>query len=458
MYKNFSYKNYPEIIKLKGLNGFGTKENNSNSSIIHTVTAGETGSITSGSIYSYNNFNVIAKDITVNKADGTGVQTSLDSKNHTFSIDFYNKFDVNMTDKGHGIVANAPNATIDIDGNGTGSLSVIADENAVSLSRRDDYKNSNGNVIRHVENNKINIHDVVDVYIESKGEDEGGALDRGHAIYAHNDGGEIAIDASNDITVKAIAGKNAVKTDNDAKVNLTAGNNITVTGTVQGNFDINAQKGTLKVTTTGDNKQYGLYAQSDKAYLQSGESEREPQLNVVNVKELNVNSAGMALYAHGAHLNVNAETVNLTSGDGGIYVDAYPNGGDKGPGITVKEGAGSVTMNVTKALNITAAGNGVSLASNNPDKKINILGTADITINADGNGVYTRYNNSPAKDNAINITGSTVKVTSTGKDEGETKDTKGHAVFANGSAINILANERIELTAEMSGKNAIYAN
>lgn len=34
---NFSYKNYPEIIKLKGLNGFGTKENNSNSSI----TAGE---------------------------------------------------------------------------------------------------------------------------------------------------------------------------------------------------------------------------------------------------------------------------------------------------------------------------------------------------------------------------------------------------------------------------------
>ena len=34
---NFSYKNYPEIIKLKGLNSFGTKENNFNSSI----TAGE---------------------------------------------------------------------------------------------------------------------------------------------------------------------------------------------------------------------------------------------------------------------------------------------------------------------------------------------------------------------------------------------------------------------------------
>lgn len=39
---NFSYKNYSEIMKLKGLNGFGTKENTNNSSIIHTVNAGET--------------------------------------------------------------------------------------------------------------------------------------------------------------------------------------------------------------------------------------------------------------------------------------------------------------------------------------------------------------------------------------------------------------------------------
>ena len=398
----------------------------------------------SNGISVYGDMEVTADNITIDGSKTSAIYTEFPSNKDTtashLTINVGESLEV--TGDGHGINSGTSNAGSSIAINGeNANISVIVGENAV--------------VTRGGKDGSIEITGKNVTLVSNNTGEQGDA--KGHGIYAQGEDSSIVVNASEKLTVTAVAGKNAVKTSSNGKVELNSDKDIIVTGTVQGNFDIDAANGSLTVTATGDKNQYGLYAQSDKAYVQ--ENEVEPQYNEVNVKNLLVYSAGMAINVQGAHLTVNAETVDLKStAGGGIYVNAYPNGGDRGPGITVEECAGSVTMNVTEALTIDVNGNGVSLASSNPDKKVNIKGTADIDITAGGNGVYTRGNNSLAKDNAINITGKQVKVTSTGTKD-SIGDDEGHAVYANGSSINISATDRIELKAsELEDRNAIYAN
>ena len=413
-----------------GIQGYG--DVTAQEIVIDTYTTGIDGTKNDG------NLNVSADKITITNKQDNGIQLN-GGIGTNINVKDFNSLTVSA--KGHGI-SNNGNGEINLVGNTGSIIDITAAENAVYTRIGD-----GGKILVSAK----------DVSIESNGV---GGTDKGHAIYAKGANSEVVVNATNDLELTTVAGKNAVKTNSNANVYLSAGKDITVTGTIQGNFDVDAKNGTLKVTTTGDNTNYGLHAQSDAEYLKEcyrDKVELSPQENIVSVKDLNVESAGMALYAEGANLVVNAENVTLTSKlDGGIYVDAYSNGG----GITVEAGAGRVNMNVTDSLTINAAGYGVSLGSTGPSKNVNIIGgTVDIT--AGETGVYTRGSNIMAEGyspNAINITGSKVTVTSIGDAKVNNKYYKGHAVYANGASINILATDEVKLTAaQVDGKNAIYA-
>ena len=395
------------------------------------------------SIATYGNnakMSVEADSITLNTESGTAVLVTRDTEDNSTGNNQLTvtatKGDliINGTGEAHGVAVANNGGSLTLKAAGT--VSVKASENAVYARNEDASINVEATVVE-IESTSNGVQN------DSKG----------HAIYADSKGSNVSISTTQSLTIKAVEGKSAVATKSNGIVDLaTTGEKIDVTGTVQGNFNITAENGTLTITTTG--KDAGLYAQSDEKYLQANKV--EAQQNEVKVKNLVVNSGSMSVRAQGANLTVNAETVNLNSADGGIYVGAYKNTG----GVEVSEGAGSVTMNVSESLSVDAAGNGVSLASTGPSKNINLECDGVVTINAGGNGVYTRGSNIDAVNiihsNEINISGSQVTISSTNTDE-PTEAGKGHAVFASGSTINISATEKIELNA-VEGKKAIYAN
>ena len=346
-----------------------------------TVNVGATGSIKTGSISSYNNFTITAKDITVSKADGTGVQTALDSKGYTFDINFHNQFNVNITDKGHGIVANAPYATIDIDGNRTGSLSVIADENAVSLSRRDDYINDKEEFVHHVQNNKIDIHDVVDVYIESKGEDEGGGLDRGHAIYAHNDYGEISIDASGYLEVTSVEGKKAVWANGSGSI-ITLNSSDTI---INGDVRAEATANIATINLYGDEISLNPYTDVRAAGIENNENGYKSVLNIGNdkTKKINISGAsvaGVVARLNGATVNIEGSELNITDSARGLwaqnnsYNGSYNYEYDKNNSATINVSEKTKTIiNLSKDTGI-----GIGAYSNGT---VNVAGDLYVTAN-----------------------------------------------------------------------------
>ena len=290
-----------------------------------------TTSISSGAIQSYGDFAITAgTDIIVNVNSGTAVHTAIDSPgSQTMSFDFNGSFNITANGEAHGIVANANGSTIDIDGNGTGSLKVVAGENALSTSRREAY---NGTKIKQ---NKISIHDVVDVYIESQGEDEASNdTDRGHAIYAHNPNSSVEINASNDVTIKAIAGKDAVliKGGEDqvknSKVSISAGNKVAITGQVENwqkstveisgknvsmystDANINSIGGTVTVNAAED---INLTSEEDGIFTCAA----NVKLNATNIR-VDANDWGMSITDSGNDVDLNAENITVIGDKGGV--------------------------------------------------------------------------------------------------------------------------------------------
>ena len=352
------------------------------SGIGHGGTVTSTDSITSGVISSYSNLTITAgTDIAVTVGTGTAIQTAIDSKSaHTLGIDF--KGDLNITANGdaHGIVANANGSKIDIDGNGTGSVKIVAAENALSTSRRDTYNGTK------IEKNEINIHDVKNVYIESAGVTEDKA-DRGHAIYAHNENSKIVIDAAEDVTVKAADGQYAVYANGKgAAIDVNAVEDLEITGDVLNvageinlsgastkingnvisnayngvttikssndtiiNGDINAKKSTVAIESTGNTyingsviagyevgdgetvidiggKTISIDGQSSfgvtawSAYY-ADNAKVVVNLGDANTEKISITNAqyGLMPYGNGAEVKINAAELNITNTDYGIW-------------------------------------------------------------------------------------------------------------------------------------------
>ena len=450
------------------------------SGIGHGGTVTSTDSITSGVISSYSNLTITAgTDIAVTVGTGTAIQTAIDSKSaHTLGIDF--KGDLNITANGdaHGIVANANGSKIDIDGNGTGSVKIVAAENALSTSRRDTYNGTK------IEKNEINIHDVKNVYIESAGVTEDEA-DRGHAIYAHNENSKIVIDAAEDVTVKAADGQYAVYANGKgAAIDVNAVEDLEITGDVLAT----ASKNTIDLaggnaTINGDvlAKGYGgtINVNSDEDTKING-----------TVKITNGGGGGDTINVGGKYITIDAGTDYGVSVRGGYYGFSKETAANIGTAdtekVTIKGSYGLISqyehsdINVYgKELNIEATERGIYTGNNsdcyNPTAEVNVYSEHTKITMAEGKNALVAFSDSTLNihgglevkaEDAILVRGqSTVNVNKDGK--GVVK-IDGNINFNNqGSSVHTSANNNVSInmtTADsyLNGKiyvsNTLYEN
>lgn len=450
------------------------------SGIGHGGTVTSTDSITSGVISSYSNLTITAgTDIAVTVGTGTAIQTAIDSKSaHTLGIDF--KGDLNITANGdaHGIVANANGSKIDIDGNGTGSVKIVATENALSTSRGDAYNGTK------IEKNEINIHDVKNVYIESAGVTEDEA-NRGHAIYAHNENSKIVIDAAEDVTVKAADGQYAVYANGKgAAIDVNAVEDLEITGDVLAT----ASKNTIDLaggnaTINGDvlAKGYGgtINVNSDEDTKING-----------TVKITNGGGGGDTINVGGKYITIDAGTDYGVSVRGSYYGFSKETAANIGTAdtekVTIKGSYGLISqyehsdINVYgKELNIEATERGIYTGNNsdcyNPTAEVNVYSEHTKITMAEGKNALVAFSDSTLNihgglevkaEDAILVRGqSTVNVNKDGK--GVVK-IDGNINFNNqGSSVHTSANNNVSInmtTADsyLNGKiyvsNTLYKN
>ncbi|MBQ9763341.1 MAG: autotransporter domain-containing protein [Phascolarctobacterium sp.] len=327
-----------------GIQGYGSVT--ANKIVIDTHCTGIDGTKNDGDL------NVSAKEIQITTEKYNGIQLN-GGISTDINITGFDKLEVytGTYNEGHGI-SNNGTGEINIIGNANSIIDINAAENAVYTRLND--------------NGTVNIS-AKDVTIASRGV---GDSDKGHAIFAKGNGSQVIINATNNLTVTAVAGKNAVKADSNAKVSLTAGKDITIDGVVQGedgkNSQIDLKGNNVTVTakaeapseTEGAVRNVSINATGKVTINADGaglcgvgagpdDATRAQAMNSIKAKEIDITSKGaFGVYAnnHGyhtvgtrVHSYLEAETINIVSKKDGIYAS---NG-------AVTEVNGFKTLNVT---------------------------------------------------------------------------------------------------------------
>ena len=262
-------------------------------------------------IYMQNNnstMSVTAHSITLKSTEATAVlatYSGTDNSNNHLNVTA-TKGNLSITCvEGHGVAAANVKGSVTLSAFGT--VSVNAAENAV-------YAHNEGAVVTI---------DAANVKIEST--NTGEVKDsKGHAIYADSEDSSVNITATNSLTVTAVAGKNAVKADSNAKVSLTAGKDITIDGVVQGEDGKNSQ-----IDLKGNNVTVTAKAEAPS---ETEGAVRNVSINATGKVTINADGAGLCGVGAGpddatraqAMNSIKAKEIDITSkGAFGVYANNH---------------------------------------------------------------------------------------------------------------------------------------